>query len=318
MQYKYIFGPVPSRRLGISLGIDLLPYKTCSFSCIYCECGATTHKTRERKEYVPTNAVIAELADYLAKSPPPDFITFSGSGEPTLHTGIGEIIAFLKKNYPNQKIAVLTNASLLSDAEVRRELSAIDLLVPTLNGATMPVFKKISRPAKGITPDEIADGLQAFQQEFAGKMHLALFILEGLNTDESELLALKKQILQIKPDLVQLNSLDRPPAESFVKPTSKETLEKIIEFLNLEEEAKIPVKIISKYRSRREIRSYREDIEQAILGTIARRPCTIEDLEAVLGLNRLELDKYIDVLEKEGSITTIIEKRGIFYSLKKD
>jgi len=130
MKFKHLFGPVPSRRLGVSLGIDLVPYKTCTMDCIFCECGKTTNLTIDRKEYVPTAEILDELDAYLKQSPDLDYITFSGLGEPTLHSRIGEILNFLKQNYPRYKVAILTNGTLLFHKELRDEIKNTDIVKP--------------------------------------------------------------------------------------------------------------------------------------------------------------------------------------------
>ena len=322
MKYKYLFGPVPSRRLGISLGIDLLRDKICSFNCIYCECGRTSRQTMTRDEFVPTADVITEINDYLKNFDMPDYITFSGSGEPTLHSGIGEIVEHIKSINPEIKVALLTNATLLSDPKVREEISKIDVVLPTINGISAESVKRISRPLGNFDSEKIIEGLISLRKEIKNSkasttkqtIWLAYFAVEGINTSEEELALAKEAILQIMPDRVQLNTLDRPAAESWVKPSSKETLEKIIEFWNLIDEHGIPVEIVSKYRSRREIRSYKIDIEHSILSTISRRPCTLEDISDSLMLHISEVTKYIDVLEKEKKIKLQIEDRGVFYT----
>ncbi|MCD4656682.1 MAG: radical SAM protein [Planctomycetes bacterium] len=321
MKYKYLFGPVPSRRLGISLGIDLLIDNICSFNCIYCECGRTHRQTMTREEFVPTADVIIEIDDYLHNFDIPDFITFSGSGEPTLHTGIGEIVSHIKSINSEIKVALLTNATLLSEPKVRKEISKIDVILPTINGILAESVKKISRPLGNFDSDKIIEGLISLRKEIKdingdrkNEIWLAYFAVEGINTSEAELALAKEAILRIKPDRIQLNTLDRPAAETWVKPSSKEILEKIVKFWNLDTEHGIPVEIISKYRSRKEIRSYKVDIEHSILSTISRRPCTLEDISDSLMLHISEVSKYIDVLEKEKKISLKIEDRGVFFT----
>jgi sulfatase maturation enzyme AslB (radical SAM superfamily) len=158
--HRFLFGPVNSRRLGRSLGVDLLPFKTCSLDCIYCECGWTTDRTIARGELVPTSKVIAELDDYLPANPDVDYVTFSGSGEPTLHTGTGTIIEHLKRRYPKIKVAVLTNGTLLGDPVVQSEVAEADLVVPSLDGATETAFRGICRPADGVTVATVIDGMR--------------------------------------------------------------------------------------------------------------------------------------------------------------
>lgn len=231
MKLKYIFGPVISRRLGRSLGIDLIPFKTCSLDCIYCECGRTNSLTRERKEYVPTDEVINELNNYLSTLPELDYLTFSGSGEPTLHSGIGKIINFLKDNYPQYKVALLTNGTLFTDKNVIAEVKRADLIVPSLDGVSEEVFSKINRPVNNITSQEIISGLENLRKEYRGEIWLEIFIVPGINDKEKELRLFKEAIARIRPDKVQLNTLDRPGTEAWVRPVPEEKLRSITGFL---------------------------------------------------------------------------------------
>ncbi len=308
--YRYIFGPVPSRRLGISLGIDLVPMKTCSLNCVYCECGRTTHLTLKRKEWVPTRDVLQELDDYLNNHPTPDFITFSGSGEPTLHSGVGAILEFLdekKKQFPF-KTAVLTNGTLLYLPEVRQALLTADVVVPSLDAATEPVFKKINRPHPGLDIRKMIEGEIAFRQEYSGEIWLEVFIVPGLNDTPQELSALKEAILKIQADRIQLNTLDRPGAIPTIRAATREELQKILNFWQLPH-----AEIIARSETRVAKKSYRKDTETAILQTIRRRPCTLHDLQEILGLHINEINKYLDVLQGKGAIEVVAQDRGFFY-----
>lgn len=187
MANQYIFGPVPSRRLGLSLGVDLMPHKTCSLDCIYCECGETTHLTLTPKEYVPLADVKQELTSFLAESPSLDFITFSGSGEPTLHSGIGEMASFIKTKYPRYKLALLTNGTLLGREDVRDRLLDIDVVVISVDAATRPVFRKINRPHPGLVLEDIVSGLVAFRKVFKKNLWAEVFLVPEVNTSREEL-----------------------------------------------------------------------------------------------------------------------------------
>ncbi len=224
---NYIKGPVISRRLGRSLGIDLLPANICSEDCLYCECGPTTTLTGERKEYVPAAEVIKELEQILARDPQADFITFSGHGEPTLHSKIGEIIAYLKNNYPHYRVAVLTNSTLLTENKVQQELKNIDLLVPSLDAGCEKTFQKICQPVKGITLDNIVGGIKGFQEIFQGKIWLEILFIKGLNDSKEEIIEFKKIVSKIAPDRVDLNTINRGPAYSGYKPVSEKKLTEI-------------------------------------------------------------------------------------------
>ncbi len=310
--YKYLFGPVPSRRLGISLGVDLVPHKTCSLSCIYCECGRTTNLTIERKAYVPTETVLTELQAFLASKPKLDYITFSGAGEPTLHSGIGEIVKFLKTNFPDYKIALLTNGTLFFRPELIEEISKIDLILPSLDAASDLIFKKINRPFHKLKIDGIVDGLVQLRKNFAGQIWLEVFIVPGLNDTDDEIAQLKSDIQQINPDRVQLNTLDRPGTVSCVKAATKDSLEKIAHHLGSKAE------IIANFQKREQVASYNADVESSILQTIKRRPCTVEDLSSTLGLHQNEINKYIETLLNRNLIRSEVLERGVFFkSIKK-
>ncbi|MFW5823309.1 MAG: radical SAM protein [Tangfeifania sp.] len=309
-EYKYLFGPVPSRRLGMSLGVDLVPKKVCSLNCVYCEVGPTTKLTTQRMEYIPYKKIITELSDYFANSPPPDYITFSGYGEPTLNSAIGEIIQFIKETRPEIPVAVLTNGTLLSLAEVRKELLRTDLVLPSLDAATQQVFERINVPAKGLNINTYIQGIVDFRKEFQGKIWLEIFILPGYNDNEAELTQLKKAILKINPDRVQLNTLDRPGRVDELQPATPEKLKRIIQFWQFDN-----VEIIAKAPERKNLAGYRKDVESAILGTIARRPCTAGELAQILGTHVNEINKYLESLETEGKLTHTREKRGVFYRI---
>jgi len=231
MKLKYIFGPVLSRRLGKSLGIDLIPYKTCPLDCIYCECGKTDNLTTKRDEYVPTEDVIAELDGYLKSQPDLDYITFAGSGEPTLHNKISKIIEFIKSNYPEYKVALITNGVLFQDSSVIEEIKKVDLIIPSLDAVSQSVFEKINRPASNIKASEIIKGLQNLRKEYTGKLWLEVFIVPGVNDTIDELKLFRETINSINPDKIQINSLDRPGTEEWVNKSKKSELSKISEFL---------------------------------------------------------------------------------------
>jgi wyosine [tRNA(Phe)-imidazoG37] synthetase (radical SAM superfamily) len=309
--YKYLFGPVPSRRLGISLGVDLVPKKVCSLDCVYCEVGQTTKLTTERREYILYDKVTNELADYFSHHPDPDYITFSGSGEPTLNSRIGDVLQFIKKNKPTIPVAVLTNGTLFYDKNVRDELLEANVVLPSLDAAREDTFRKINRPAQGLDVKKYIKGLADFRREYSGKIWLEVFFAPGYNDSEADLIALKNAFEQIMPDQIQLNTLDRPGTVNNVQRASMEYLERVIDFWQLPN-----VEIIAAAPERKYIQSYRKDAEMAILETIARRPCTVDDLVKILGQHTNEINKYLDVLEAEGKVEPVRQERGIFYQIK--
>ena len=313
MRYHHLFGPVVSRRLGVSLGVDLVVHKVCSLNCVYCECGKTTELTTRRRAWVPYDRVKAELDHYLAHNPDPDYITFSGSGEPTLNRDIGTVIAYIKQINPNIRVAVLTNATLLSDPGVRRDLSRADLVVPSLDGASSEVFNRINRPQSDITPELVIRGIREFAREFTGEVYLEIFILPGVNDTPEELERLRQAVEQIRPDRVQLNSLDRPGTEPGLAPADRENLERIRKVLG-SHRTEIIARVPEKVRHSRKA----EDLEAAVLETIHRRPCTCRDLAAVLGAEPPAVQALLDRLEQEGKAVSRQEARGRFYQTRKD
>jgi len=306
--YNHLFGPVPSRRLGISLGLDLVPMKTCTLNCIYCECGRTTHLTLNRREYVPFDEVKKELFHFLSHNPRPDYITFSGSGEPTLNSTIGDVIHFIKTQTFNIPVAVLTNGTLLFQRKVRDDIKDATVVIPSLDAVTKKTFAKIVRPDPKLNIDAIISGLIQFRKEYSGQIWLEIFIVPGINDTKEELTAIKGAIAKIRPDTVQLNTLDRPGTVQDIRSATRKELESILDFWQLDY-----AEIIAKPPERKELLSYRKDAESAILETIARRPCTLQDLTELLGLHAAEVNKYLDVLEADNKIKVVNQKRGFFY-----
>ncbi|MBD0777540.1 radical SAM protein [Maribacter sp. ANRC-HE7] len=309
--YKHLFGPVPSRRLGMSLGIDLIPKKVCSLNCVYCEVGKTTDLTIDRLEYVKYESVITELERFMGNNPKIDYFTFSGSGEPTLNSRIGDVLKFIKEKYPKIKTAILTNGTLLYDKNLRKELLAADVILPSLDAASRDVFRKINRPSKKLNIEAHIQGLVDLRKEYKGEIWLEIFLLKGYNDTKEELKLLKETILRIKPDIVQLNTLDRPGTRHDLIPLTKMEMHAIVDLWELPN-----IEIIASPDKRSCIESYNGDIETAIMETIARRPCTLDDLHNFLGIHSNEINKYLGNLESSDIIETVNLERGVFYELK--
>lgn len=308
--YKHLFGPVPSRRLGMSLGIDLIPKKVCSLDCVYCEVGKTTKLTLDRMEYVKYEQVITELDHFMSNNPKIDYITFSGSGEPTLNSKIGDVLDYIKKHYPEIKTAILTNGTLLSDPKLRSELLQADVILPSLDAASQSTFEKINRPDAGLKIDTYIQGLTDFRIAYKGNIWLEILLLKGYNDSKEELQLLRKAILKIKPDSIQLNTLDRPGTVTGLSPLSTEELQTIIDDWNLPN-----VEIVASVSNRTAVDSFSGDIETRILETIARRPCTLDDLNRLLGVHVNEINKYLGTLEANKKIVPVRLDRGVFYEL---
>jgi wyosine [tRNA(Phe)-imidazoG37] synthetase (radical SAM superfamily) len=305
---SYVFGPVPSRRLGRSLGVDLVPSKTCSYDCSYCQLGRTTCKTVERREWVPLEPVIEDLQAKLALTP--DWITLSGSGEPTLYSRLDELIDRIH-SITKVPVALLTNGSLLWKKELRTQLLNADLVIPSLDAGSQAVFDTMNRPAPEITFAKMLEGLIHFRQEFKKPYWLEVFFLEGINTSQSQIRDLVDCARRIQPDRIQLNTATRPPAEKYAVEVTKNRLSEIAaQFDPLAE-------IIVDYRGVHAQTDFTVQ-KQTILEMLRRRPCTLDDVAEGLGIHRNEAIKYIEEL-KTGGLLDVRETGGrTFYSAKQD
>jgi wyosine [tRNA(Phe)-imidazoG37] synthetase (radical SAM superfamily) len=307
-KYRYLFGPVLSRRLGISLGVDLVPHKTCSLNCVYCECGKTTHLTLKREAYIPTGEIKKELNRFLSENPELDFITFSGAGEPTLHKNIQEIIRYLKQNHPCYPVALLTNSTLLERSDVKEQILEIDLVIASLDSATETGFNQINRPHSRIDLNRVIEGLAEFRKEFANQFWVEVFIVPGINDDHAELSFLKEAIETIGADQVHLNSLDRPGTENWVKAVDQNALKRMGAYLNGAKTVDLDL-LSQKSRNRQ------QDYREPLLATIKRRPCTAEDIARMFGISLSETVTYLDAVVEMGDIEKKEMQRGVFYQV---
>ena len=299
---KHLFGPVASRRLGRSLGVDLLPFKTCTLDCVYCECGCTTEKTLSRKEYVPFDEIILEIKQWFSEGGKADYITLAGSGDPTLHSRLGDIISEIKQ-ITKIPVCVLTNATLFSLPEVRKETALADLVVPSLDAADEETFLKINRPAVNLDFKKYIEGLILFSENFTGKLWLEIFVVPGINDNENSIKALAEIAKKIKPDKIQLNTAVRPTAEKSVKPVSQELLKKLAKVFTPEAE------IIAAYHHA--VKSKETVSKEKVFELLRRRPGTLEDISSGLSINIEEAEKYVNEL-LEGNLIYISEG---YYSL---
>jgi wyosine [tRNA(Phe)-imidazoG37] synthetase (radical SAM superfamily) len=293
----YIFGPVPSRRLGRSLGVDLVPFKTCTFDCIYCQLGHTTNKTIERREWVPLREVLDELRSKLTLKP--DYITLAGSGEPTLYSRIGDLMDEIRL-MTDIPVAVITNGSLLWKDEVRRQLRHANVVIPSLDAGDEMLFRTINRPHPDITYERLLDGLSTFRQEFRGKYWLEVFLLDGYTAIDGEVRKIAKKAKEIQADLVQLNTCVRPATEDYARPVPWRRLVELADIFTPAAEVVV---------------DYRSDTSQSestsgptdILQMLQRRPCTAEDIAAGLRMDPATVRKEIERLLQEG----VIEARKV-------
>jgi wyosine [tRNA(Phe)-imidazoG37] synthetase (radical SAM superfamily) len=309
---KYVFGPVNSRRLGISLGIDIVPFKTCSFDCTYCECGHTTVLTDELKEYVPYNEVINEIEQVLSKKPVLDVVTFSGSGEPTLNSRIGDMIKYIKSNFPQYRVAVLTNSSMLHKEEVRRNIINADIIYPSLDAVSPDIFKKINRPIHGIDPNIIIESLVLLRKEFKGKLSIEIFIINKLIYTDEELAKLKDACIKISPDEIHINSLDRPGAEDWIKPIERENLESIRNFFY-----PLPVKLIMKREMPDNSNVYFSIYEDSVCDAIIKDRLSAEEIADILNIRLFDALRTIKNLQADGKVKVVLNKGITYYMSNK-
>ena len=229
--YRYLYGPVPSRRLGRSLGIDLVPHKICTYNCIYCQIGETTDKTLVRKEYAPVREILEEVRSFLKEEPSAlDHLSLSGSGEPTLHSKIRLVIEGMK-TITSVPVAVITNGSLLFEEEVRRDLLHADVVLPSLDAGSQEVFDRVNRPLSELSIEKVIEGLVDFRKVYKGQIWLEILFCKGVNDGEEELLKMRKAVDRIQADRIHLNSVVRPPPQKWVLPVGEAEMEKIKEFL---------------------------------------------------------------------------------------
>jgi len=290
---KYVFGPVPSRRLGKSLGVDLVPFKTCTFDCIYCDLGRTTHKTISRGFFVSPEEIQRELELTLpALQRKPDYITLSGSGEPTLNQNMGDVIHSIKR--------------VIYIEDVRRELMEADVVLPSLDAVSSLAFECVNRPHLSLKIDEIISGLIRFRNQYRGQIWLEIVFCRGFNDETQEITKLKEVIERIQPDRVQLNTPVRPPAEEFAYPLTLKRLEEIGNHLGKNAE------VVSEFEAPMgDIFESDKDVE--ILNLIKRRPCTAEDISRALGLHLDEVVKDLSRLARKGVIRYRMYEHHCFY-----
>jgi wyosine [tRNA(Phe)-imidazoG37] synthetase (radical SAM superfamily) len=302
---QHVFGPVPSRRLGRSLGVDLVPHKTCSYDCIYCQLGATTNRTLERGPFVSVNTVLREVEVRLRAAPAPDYITLSGSGEPTLQTGLGALIGGIKR-MTDRPVAVLTNGSLLWRDDVQVELLKADLVIPSLDAGDEEMFRRVNRPHPDLSFKQLVEGLVGFRKCFPGQLWLEVFLLGGLTTVDDQLDKIRLVLSEISPDRIQLNTVARPPCENFARPASVAELTRAAQLLGQRTEviAERPAADITEAVAPR---------VDEIVALLERRPCTLDDIAAGLGAHRLEVAKHIEQLLRRQVIVMRQHGRQVYY-----
>ena len=303
--YQYLFGPVPSRRLGRSLGVDIIPLQTCTQNCIYCQLGKDTPQTLERKEYAPITDVLAELECKLTEGVPIDTITIRGSGEPTLHSQLGELIDGIRA-MTDIPVAVITNSSLLYRADVRADCAKADIVLPSLDAADPATFEAMNCPAAHLTFEELTVGLCRFAAEYTGKLWLEVFFCDNVNTDDASVAKLRELIARIAPDKVQINTAVRPTVHAVAARVPQEKLEAIAAALGDN------IEVIADYSKAAPAGDLEAD-EDAIADMLSRRPCSLDDIAAGMGLNRNLVGKALTRLLDAGRITTEQKNEKTYY-----
>lgn len=301
---QHIFGPVPSRRFGRSLGIDLNKRKACTLDCVFCQLGQTTNRTVTQEAFVPVQTVLAEIKQWLEQDGQADVLTFSGSGEPTLHPGLGEIIQGIR-SMCSRRVLLLTNSTLFDRAEVRQAAKGADMVKYSLSAWDQESFEQINRPHPQISFSAMLEGLAAFRREFSGRLFQEVFVIQGLNDQVEQMHRISRLSRDIQPDRVQLNTAVRPPAQSWVKPVGPERLELLAGCFEP------PAEIIAEFRSEQkpEIRITGEEI----LDMLKRRPCTLDDVAQSFNLHPNEATKYLGRLVRREEVQAETRKDATYY-----
>jgi wyosine [tRNA(Phe)-imidazoG37] synthetase (radical SAM superfamily) len=299
---SHLFGPVPSRRLGRSLGLDITPYKTCTFDCVYCQLGRTTNKTVQRRDYIAKDSILCGLRDFLSEGEEDvDYITFAGSGEPTLHSGIGEMIDAIK-TMTDIPVVVITNGSLLFREDVRCDLSNADVVLPSLDAATISAFRAVNQPHESLSVDRIIEGLRMFREVFSGEFRLEIMFVRGVNDGTDEITALSDAISVIDPDRVQLNTVVRPPRGD-VLPVDEDEMVRIREAFG----GNFDVEIIAEKRI---------EVRADILPLLERRPLTLDQIAGSLGMHRNAAAKYLRELIVQGAVVETVHRDKRYFGAK--
>jgi len=302
--YRYLFGPVPSRRLGRSLGVDLTPYKTCSHDCVFCQLGRTTNKTIDREEYVPAEAVLEELGEWLKRDGKAEYVTLSGSGEPTLHSRFGKVFRFVRENGPI-KTVLLTNGSLFHLPEVRNAASQAHIVKVTLSAWDQASYGWVNRPHPDLDFEKLVGGIKAFRDQFKGELWIEVFLVAGMNSMTSDVAKIAALVDHLEPDRVHLNTAVRPPAEDFVGPLSRERMVSLCNLFHTMPE------VIAEYKVKACLGM--EANQEKIMCMLRRRPCTAEEIAGTFGMHFNEISKYLGNLMRGGKIHTEHECGSCYY-----
>lgn len=293
-QYRHLYGPVPSRRLGRSLGLDMVPMKMCCYDCVYCQLGPTTEHTTRRSECIDVNEVLADLERWLEDGGSADYLTFAGCGEPTLNLNLGEAIARTKQ-MTEIPTCVLTNGALLWKQGVRDSAMQSDLIIPSLDAGTEETFRRVNRPADRLSLDQVIDGLRETTAAFHGEVWLEVMLVAGVNDSDEELAALGEAVRSVGADRVQINTVVRPSGTEAVERVDNGTLVRARIILGAS------ATVISSAWEH-EVPEGAEHDEQEVLALVSYRPCTVEDVARGLGMHPNEAIKHLQHLIATGQL----------------
>jgi wyosine [tRNA(Phe)-imidazoG37] synthetase (radical SAM superfamily) len=308
--FRYVYGPVPSRRLGRSLGVDLVPFKTCTYDCVYCQLGPTTCKTTERREYVPVADILEELEQKLTDGPAPDLVTLAGSGEPTLHSEIGDLLRRIKR-LTSIPVAVLTNGSLLWMREIQDALMEADLVLPSLDAGDESAFQRVNRPHPDIGFERMVNGIADFRERFCKPVWLEVFLLAGVTGLAAEVEKIAAAAKRICPDRVQLNTVSRPPAEEFAHSVPADQMAVFASLFDGKAEV-----ICGERAGKSQPLASPTVTDRDILALLSRRPCTAQGVSAGLGLHVAETTKRLQSLLEREHLSTLRRNNTLFYRTK--
>ncbi|HOE17920.1 MAG TPA: radical SAM protein [Syntrophorhabdaceae bacterium] len=302
---RYVFGPVPSRRLGNSLGVDIIPGKYCCFDCIYCQIGKTTNHQIERKSFFDPYAIVSEVIEEANKSNQIDYITFSGSGEPTLNSDLGLMIDEVKRAI-SVPVSVITSGALLFQDDVRRDLLSTDIILPSLDAVSEDIFRYINRPHLVVDAQSIISGLKLFRKDFRGKIWLEVMLVKDINDDEEELGKIKEVVESVGVDKIQLNTVTRPPSEDIPGMLTREELERARSFLG------DICEIISKFEETPVLHGEKE-WSKNVLNILKRRSLSLDEIVKVTGVSFYKAKNRLKLMENEEQIKSYHFHDTIFY-----
>lgn len=306
-EMKYVYGPVPSRRLGISLGISPIPKKTCNYSCIYCQLGRTDRMTNTRQMFFTVKEIMDEFDEVLRNNINFDVVTIVGEGEPTLYLGLGELISEIQKR-TDKPVAVITNGALFYDANLRSELYKADIVLPTMDAYDDESFKKVNRTYGTIDFKMVNDGLKTFSEEYQGQLWIELMLINGINDDDESLIKYSEALKKLKYARLYINTPVRPPAESYVKAVDREKMNHAVDIMG-----GISIDLLDSQGFHSEIKDHYE----AIMSIIKRHPMNQFEIEGFLKSRSCNnIDAILDYLKKDSKVVVVNYKGYDTYRLK--